>query len=61
MFCKRFLAYITSTVDEDILHRHGRDNLVLFREQAMKAAREGPVQCWEGLGRLFKIYHRGFG
>ena len=62
----RILAYVTGTVDQELLGRNrylaaGNDqekgNVLLF-PRATGQQREGPVRCRERLGGLLRYYHR---
>ena len=60
------LAYVTRTMDQELLARNeylaaGNDqekgNVLLF-PRATGQQREGPVSCRERLGGLLRYYHR---
>ena len=62
----RILAYVTGTVDQEVLARNeylaagnhqGKGNILLFPRNTDRG-REGPVQCRERLGGLLRYYHR---
>ncbi len=62
----RILAYVTGTVDQELLGRNeslaaGNDqekgNVLLFPRNTDRG-REGPVRCRERLGGLLRYYHR---
>ena len=62
----RILAYVTGTVDQELLGRNeylaagnhqGKGNVLLFPRNTDRH-REGPVRCRERLGGLLRYYHR---
>ena len=62
----RILAYVTGTVDQELLARNGylaagnyqgKGNVLLFPRNTDRG-REGPVRCRERLGGLLRNYHR---
>ena len=62
----RILAYVTETVDQELLARseylaagnhQGKGNILLF-PRATGQQREGPVKCRERLGGLLRYYHQ---
>ena len=67
---KRLLAYITGSVDQELLVRNeyhverphqGKGNVILFPEEDANTARAGPFQCRERLGGLLWFNYRSAG
>ena len=63
---KHLLAYITGTVDQELLLRNyhqerphqGKKNVMLLSSPDQDPARQGSIQCRERLGGLLKYYAR---